>query len=168
MADVKKLNDYKVNQTDPYDGNNKYVSEDNNLSIIGDQDDDVTKNIVEVHYIRPKEVIEKIVCILKDKLKISRSGLVLFRYIHSTVSINHKKGELNLIEIDHKVCAADMGYTSYQSVYNSILELLDKNIIARSGSEKVYFLNPMFFSKTKNLLITEYYKMSNEIKDGTI
>jgi hypothetical protein len=84
------------------------------------------------------------------------------------VSINHKKGELNLIEIDHKVCAADMGYTSYQSVYNSILELLDKNIIARSGSEKVYFLNPMFFSKTKNLLITEYYKMSNEIKDGTI
>lgn len=158
MGDVKKLNDYAINQTDPYDKNSKYVNKDNTLSIVANQDDLMeTKNVVEIHYIVQDEVVDKIIEILKDRLKISRSGLMLFRNIYSKYT--RKKHKLQEpIEIDHKVFAPDMGYNSYQSVYNSILELLDKDIIARSGNEKLYFLNPMFFTKTNNLLITEYYK----------
>lgn len=164
MSSPKRLTDYAVNKDNPYIKSNGYVSSAGTLSINIDEDDFKTKSVVEVHHVDKDELVETIAQILKKRLKISKSGLVLFRYIYQKYKYNKNNSdnkELHPVEIDYKVCTAEMGYTSYQSVYNSLLELLDKNVIARSDNEKVYYLNPLFFSKTKKLMITEYYKLTD-------
>ena len=90
----------------------------------------------------------------------------LFRYIY--LNAKYEKDNILPIKIDYKESMIDMGYSSFQSVYNALLELLDKNIIARTGVEKIYYINPTFFAPMERILITEYYKLEpeNEIAEN--
>jgi len=158
MNDGKKIiNSYPNNRKTPFSKKKSYITKDNSFSITTSLDDEVTCNLVGVQKISKEDAINKIIDVLEDKLEISKSGINLFRYIY--LNAKYKKSEILPIKIDYKDSMIDMGYNSFQSVYNALLELLDKNIIARTGVEKIYYINPTFFAPVERVLITEYYKL---------
>ena len=127
-------------------------------------DNDV-KNLVEIKSVNKTEAIDKIVSILGEKLQISKSGLNLFKYIYLNAKYDRDSPQdydMLPIKIDYKDSMNEMGYTSFQSVYNALLELLEKNIIARTAIEKLYFVNSVFFIPANKINITETYKLVNE------
>lgn len=160
MSEGKKINSYPNNRKTPFGKKKTYTTKDNSFSITTSLNDEITCNLVGVQKVTKEEAINKIVDVLEDKLEISKSGINLFRYIY--LNAKYDKNEILPIKIDYKESMTDMGYNSFQSVYNALLELLDKNIIARTGVEKIYYINPTFFAPVERILITEYYKLETE------
>ncbi len=161
MSDAKKIANYPVNRSNPFN-KKKYTSDENNFSLFADND---VKNLVEIKSVNKTEAIDKIVSILGEKLQISKSGLNLFKYIYLNAKYdrdNPQDYDMLPIKIDYKDSMNEMGYTSFQSVYNALLELLEKNIIARTAIEKLYFVNSVFFIPANKINITETYKLVNE------
>jgi hypothetical protein len=160
MSDSKKIADFPINRNTPFE--DKLLSDSNSFSLTNNLKDGVVLNLVETHRIKRENAIDVIVNVLSEKLQISRSGINLFRYIY--INAKHEKDtpksyEILPIKIDYKKSMLEMGYTSIQSVYNALIELLEKKIIARTAIEKLYFINPVFFVSPEKILVTEHYKL---------
>lgn len=165
MNDEKKIiNSYPNNRKTPFSKKKSYTTKDNSFSITTSLDDEITCNLVGVQKVSKDEAINKMIGVLEEKLEISKGGMNLFRYIY--LNAKYQKDNILPIKIDYKESMIDMGYSSFQSVYNALLELLDKNIIARTGVEKIYYINPTFFAPVERILITEYYQFE-PIKEET-
>jgi len=161
MSDSKKIAYFPVNRNTPFN-NDKFLVDGNTFSLNKeDKNGSVVLNLVEMHKIKRENAIDVIVNVLSEKLQISRSGINLFRYIY--LNAKHEKDnpedyDVLPIKIDYKTSMVEMGYTSIQSVYNALIELLEKNIIARTAVEKLYFINPVFFVPPEKILVTEHYR----------
>lgn len=161
MSDSKKIADFPINRNTPF-VNDKFSKDGNNFSLTNDIKNGVILNLVETHKIKRENAVDVIVNVLSEKLQISRSGINLFRYIYLNAKYekdNPEDYDILPIKIDYKKSMLEMGYNSIQSVYNALIELLEKNIIARTGLEKVYFINPIFFVPPEKILVTEHYKL---------
>lgn len=160
MSDSKKIADFPINRSTPFE--DKLLSDSNSFSLSNNVKDGIVLNLVETHRIKRENAVDVIVNVLSEKLQISRSGINLFRYIY--INAKYEKDnpidyDVLPIKIDYKKSMIEMGYTSIQSVYNALIELLEKNIIARTAVEKLYFINPVFFVPPEKILVTEHYKL---------
>ncbi len=160
---VKTLRDYEVNNVCPY-GKKSYLTEDRSFSVSlipGDKTNSII--LTGIHKKTKEEVCDIITEVLKEKIKLSKSGLNLFRYIFNLERTIDQEDENENYPITIKINFDDakktMGYAKSQSIWQGIAELLEHDIIARSGNYSVYYLNPNFFTPSETMVITEYFKL---------
>ena len=156
MSD-KTIRDYPINRNSPFRRNSKknYLSKDRALSVSLVPTN--SRSITGIHKITKEDALELIGNILKEKLGITKGGINVFKYIFNNLEEDGDKISMTF-KVDFEECRDEIGYTSTQSVWYGLAELLDKDIIARSGVPGIYFLNPNFFMPTETIAVTEYYK----------
>jgi hypothetical protein len=158
---VKTIRDYPINRKTPF-STTDFITEDKSfrVNLVSDAN---TINLTGIHKIEPEQALDLISDILKTKLDITKGGINVFKYLFSKLNEIENKNSMTF-KVDFDKCRDDIGYTSTQSVWYGLAELLDKNIIARSEVPGVYFLNPNFFLPTEAIVVTEYYKINNSGK----
>lgn len=160
---TKTIRDFPVNKVSPF-GKSIYTNEGNSFSVIISPKDDETsfsRSLTGIQYITKKQALDLIADVLKDKLGITRGAVNVFKYLYDKLENSDGLTEdlgMN-IKVDFDDCKDVCGYTSTQSVWYALAELLDKDIIARSLVPAVYFLNPNFFQPAETIVVSEYYKI---------
>jgi len=160
---TKTIRDFPVNKVSPF-GKSVHVAEGNSFSVnISPKDDETSfsRSLTGIHYITKKQAIDVIGDVLKDKLGITKGSVNVFKYLYEKLENSDGLTEdlgMN-IKVDFDDCKDACGYTSTQSVWYALAELLDKDIIARSLVPAVYFLNPNFFQPAETIVVSEYYKI---------
>jgi len=147
------------NNTDKFESLAKYLSDDRSFFVnVVSVEKSRNLNLTGIHKINKDQALELIGDVLKDKLEITKGGINVFKYIFNKLERN-EKDFIMTFKVDVDQCRDDIGYTSTQSVWYGLAELLDKSIIARSAILGVYYLNPNFFLPTEKIVVTEYYKL---------
>lgn len=162
---TKTIRDFPINKVSPFNNKLVHIAEGNSFSVnISPKDDDETsfsRSLTGIHYINKKEAIDLMGDVLKDKLGITKGSVNVFKYLYEKLEKSDGLTEdlgMN-IKVDFDDCKDACGYTSTQSVWYALAELLDKDIIARSLVPAVYFLNPNFFQPVETIVVSEYYKI---------
>lgn len=144
----------------------QYVSKDNVASVHTTdkrKGKKVTQTVTHYGKISKEEALELFCNAIKKELDMTGGGVKTFRYLYSKVQASDGLNAANLsLYVDKADCMKEADYTSIQSVFNGVNELIDKGIIAKSGKMNVYFINPNFFRPADFLIITEYYKVNDE------
>ncbi len=168
---TKMIRDYPVSKTTPFWSSENeidltkdriykdYLTKDRALSvrIMPNNDDKTSKTVTGIHKINKEQALELISNILKEKLNVTKGGVNMFKYLFKNIKADGQSDMTFKVNFDS--CRDAIGYTSTQSVWNGLAELLDKNIIARSTGRGLYFLNPNFFLLTETIVVTEFYKL---------
>jgi hypothetical protein len=158
---VKTLRDYETYSLCPY-GKKSYLTNDRTFSVSVIPGNNTNSIILTgIHKKTKEEVVEIISEVLKEKIKIGKSGLNLFKYLFNLErTINdQEEGYPITIKMNVEDCKNAMGYAKTQSVWQGLAELLEHDIIARSAVPLVYYLNPNFFTPSETMVITEYFKL---------
>lgn len=161
---IKTIRDFPINKVSPF-GKSIHITKGNsfsvNISPKNEEETSFSRSLTSISYIKKKDAINLICDVLKDKLGISRGAVNVFKYLYSKLKkSNGLADKLGMnIKVDFDDCKRACGYTSTQSVWYALAELLDKNIIARSLVPAVYFLNPNFFQPAETIVVSEYYKI---------
>lgn len=88
---------------------------------------------------------------LKALFGLTQAGVRVFGYFMEQ-STFHDKVEFNLQD-----CLEFTGYSSKDSVFRGLAELLDNQFIARTNKAYFYYINPQIFYKGDRIvLVTEY------------
>lgn len=167
---TKTVRDYPTYKSSPfgkgvYEGKGVFVNENNSFSAntVLRGNGTFAINLTGINYIDKNEVVDIILEVLKNKLLINKGALNVFKYLYEKVAKEKGQGLLEEFGLNMKIdfddCKEEIGYTSTQSVWYAIAELLDKEIIARSIVPSVYFLNPNFFQQVDSVVVSEFYKV---------
>lgn len=160
---TKTIRDFPVNKISPF-GKSFHTADGNSFSVnISPKDDEnsFSRSLTGIHFITKKQAVDLIGEVLKDKLGITRGAVNVFKYLYEKLENSDGLTEdlgMN-IKVDFDECKDACGYTSTQSVWYALAELLDKDIIARSLVPAVYFLNQNFFQPAETIVVSEYYKI---------
>jgi len=88
----------------------------------------------------------------------SAKSLKLLSFIMSICNRN-----TDYVYFSYKDCMVFTGYKSRQVIYRALNELIQSNIIAKSGSQSKYWINPaIFFSGDRLVVVNEYRKIIKE------
>ena len=166
MSDENKktIRDYPIFKFSPFT-KDTYLTDDNSFSVSvvpqKNKNEGTLRKLTGIHIIDKKDSIELIGNILKDKLNLTKCGIIIFKYLFEIYKKELKKSddEHMTIKVNFDNCRDTCGYASTVSVWQGLTELLDKGIIARSGVPAVYYINPVFFNPTDTIALTEYYKI---------
>jgi hypothetical protein len=161
---TKTIRDYPINQISPFNPKVGNVTEDRSFSVgIIPKDEKetlFTLNLTGIHVIDSINALELIGDILKDKLHMKTGGINVFKYMFGKLEKIDEAHSMTF-KIDFDDCKDACGYTSHQSVWYGLAELLEKDIIARSGVPAVYYLNPNYFQPATTIVVTEFYKIKD-------
>ena len=159
---TKTIRDYEINQTNPFDpASSNYLSKDKALAV--SIDDSNSRSLTGIHKISKDEALDLIGDVLKEKLGITKGGVLVFKYLFSNLEKEESSEEYSMtFKVDFDHCKDEIGWASTQSVWYGLAELLDKAIVARSGVPGVYFLNPNFFLPKDTIVISEFYKLKED------
>lgn len=84
---------------------------------------------------------------------LSKSTLKVFSYFASITEFGDK------VIFDLEDCKEYTGYSSRQTIYRAIADLLAAEVIARTSANNLFFINPQIFYKGDRIvLMTEYRK----------
>ena len=74
----------------------------------------------------------------------------------------------NLLQFDLENCLIETGYQSKPSIFSAIGELLEKEWIAKTKNQFVYWINPKLFYKGDRLVVLKEYRKAkkDQIKDA--
>ena len=152
----KTIRDYPIQEINPFT-DETYVSKNNTFSVTVVKNNDKTAiNLTSLCKVGKAGDMPKIIGkILKNKLRITKGGVNVYEYIYNKSWVAHNSFPFKM---DFDDCCNKIGYSSYQSVWYGLAELLDKNIIARSEIPGAYYLNPLFFQDANTIVVTDYYK----------
>jgi hypothetical protein len=89
---------------------------------------------------------------LKEAINLRSSGQKVLLYIW-----DQKRKDEDTILFSLRDCLAHTGFTSRQSIYAGLAELLDKRFIARTEVHYKYYINPtLFFNGNRLRIVKEY------------
>ena len=168
---IKTIRDYPIKKKNPFakkknqEGTKNYLSKDRSFSV-GIVSDSIS--LTGIHKVGQGAALDVLGDILKEKLDITKGGINVFKYIYNSLEKDNDGQPLMTFRVNFEHCRDTCNYTSTQSVWYGLAELLDKNIIARSAIPGVYFLNPNFFHPTGSIVVTEYYKLQAGDSDGEL
>lgn len=156
----KTIRDYPIKEKNPFT-EQTYLSKNKSFSVtVLNNNDKVAISLTSLCKVKKDSEIPKIIGkILKNKLRITKGGVNIYEYIYKN---SDWAKEEYAFKIDFDDCCNKIGYSSTQSVWYGLAELLDKNILARSETRGVYYLNPIFFQKANTVVVTDYYKPEQE------
>lgn len=87
---------------------------------------------------------------------LSKSTLKVFAYIASVTSFDDK------VVFDIDDCLKYTGYNSKQTIYRSLAELLNADMIARTPHFNIYYINPQIFYKGDRIVLVQEYKLKKK------
>lgn len=150
---------YPVNSVNPF-MTLQFLTKDESVIVMASKKKQgvIIQNVTHHHKVSKEECLDLFCAAIKEKLELTSGGVRTFRYLYGQVqeSIGLSAKNLSLF-VDKADCMDKARYTSIQSVFNGINELLEAGIIAKSGKINVYFINPNFFRPADCLIITEHY-----------
>jgi len=169
---VKTIRDYPLNRINPFETESPFISKDKSFSVNVVEN---ARSLTGIHKIKSNEALDIVCLTLKEKLGLTKVGVNIFRFLYLNPDYVYEAKDMKdanlMAKINFEECREEMGYTSTQSVWCGLAELLNNNIIARAKvSRKImdkerglhlhyYHLNPIFFLPTKTIVVTEYYKV---------
>ena len=91
---------------------------------------------------------------------LSPRGLKLFQYFVTALKFNDER-----VIFDHEEAMIVTGYSSRHTIGKGIAELIDAEIIARSGTQSIYYINPRVFVKGNRLDMVQIWVKKNTPED---
>lgn len=170
---VRSFPTYNIN---PFLDNLNVTSEDKKVIVQPSIRTENSCDIIVFH--KEHDIFGKFNKVLEEKFNLTSCAVGVLSYLRQQFFIKQRISKVNkekskeednelltnideyLINIDCTDCMNYMGYSSVQSVFNGLSELLDVQFIARSHNNNVYHLNPNIFLPIENLSITENYGYS--------
>ena len=162
----KRLLDFPLNRENPFIGELLIPTKRGTVAISRTKDkgliDTVTGEIDDSLFIAIKKEIdrEEFIKIFHSQLKIlfdlSKSSLKTLSYFMSVSGFSDE------LDFDLQDCMTYTGYSSKETIFNSIAELLDKEIIARGKNPYKYYANPKIFYKGDRIVLLTDYRVKRK------
>ena len=136
---------------------NMYVSKDKNIVNIktGEIDDDVLLT-GKRRYVDGEQFVKIFVKEMEVIFDLSKASQKVFAYMLSKVRYD------DLLILDIKECSERAGYKSKGPIFKSLAELIQKEFIAKTKNQFVYWINPKLFYKGDRLVIIREYRKAKE------
>lgn len=165
MIKIKEAKEYSEN---PFLGNLKipivpksdmYVSKDKNIVNIktGEIDDDVLLT-GKRKYVDGEQFVKIFVKEINAIFDLSKASQKVFAYMLSKVRYD------DLLMLNIEECLEKIGYKSKGPVFQSLAELIQKEFIAKTKNQFVYWINPKLFYKGDRLVIIREYRKARKDK----
>lgn len=164
--DKKRILDFPVNRENPFIDELILPTRRGTIAISRTKDkgllDIVTGEIDDGLFIAMRKEIDKeeFVKIFQSQLKVifdlSKSALKTLSYFMNVTNFSDE------LDFDLQDCMIFTGYTSKESIFNSIAELLEKEIIARGKNPYKYYANPKIFYKGDRILLVNEYRIKRK------
>ena len=142
---MKKLDEYPIADIFPYQESLSSQLNDNTRSrTIYKGKDTEFINSTEFCEVNFKKIVDRtqFIKVFKDSLKtilaLSTTAQKVLWYI-----IDNVPKEKPFVYLDYKECMDNVGFKTRKSVYDGVIELLEKGILTRSSNSKKYWVNPL-------------------------
>lgn len=165
MAKIKEAEEYNEN---PFLKNlnipivpksDMYVSKDRNIVNVktGEIDDDVLLT-GKRRYVDGEQFVKIFVKEMEAIFDLSKASQKVFAYMLSKVRYD----DLLMLNIDE--CLEKTGYKSRGPLFKSLAELIQKEFIAKTKNQFVYWINPKLFYKGDRLVVVREYRKAKKDK----
>ena len=136
---------------------NVYISKDKNIVNIktGEIDDDVLLT-GKRKYVDGEQFVKIFVKEMNVIFDLSKASQKVFAYMLSKVRYD------DLLILNIKECSEKTGYKSRGPIFKSLAELIQKEFIAKTKNQFVYWINPKLFYKGDRLVIIREYRKTKE------
>jgi len=163
-TNIKKgITEFPMNRESPFLDNLIFPTRRTTIALARSQDkgllDKVTGEIDDTLFIATKRDLDKeeFVKIFQSELKtifeLSKSALKVLSYFMSVSGFSDE------LDFDIEDCLEFTCYSSKQTIANGIVELLEKEIVARGKNPYKYFANPKIFYKGDRLVLISDYRL---------
>jgi Firmicute plasmid replication protein (RepL) len=138
---------------------NMFISKDKNIVNIktGELDEDVLLT-GKRKYVDGEQFIKIFVKEIEAIFDLSKASQKLFAHMLSKIRYD----DLLILSIEE--CLEKTGYKSKGPIFKSLAELIQKEFIAKTKNQFVYWINPKLFYKGDRLVIMREYNKTREIK----
>jgi hypothetical protein len=136
-----------------------YVSKDKNIVNIktGEVDDDVLLT-GKRRYVDGEQFVKIFVKEMNAIFDLSKASQKVFAYMLSKVTYN------DVLILNIEECLEKTVYKSKGPVFKSLAELIQKEFIAKTKNQFVYWINPKLFYKGDRLVIIREYRKAKKDK----
>lgn len=156
---MKKLDEYPIADIFPYQESLSSQLNDNTRSrTIYKGKDTEFINSTEFCEVNFKKIVDRtqFIKVFKDSLKtilaLSTTAQKVLWYI-----IDNVPKEKHFVYLDYKEYMNNVGFKTRKSVYDGVIELLEKGILTRSSNSKKYWVNPLvIFNGNRITFINDY------------
>lgn len=162
----KGITEFPMNRESPFLDNLVFPTRRTTIALAKSQDkgllDKVTGEIDDSLFIATKRDLDKeeFVKIFQSELRnifdLSKSALKVLSYFMSVSGFSDE------LDFDVEDCLEFTNYTSKQTIINSIVELLDKEIVARGKNPYKYYANPRIFYKGDRIVLISDYRLKKK------
>lgn len=151
---LKKLKEYDTN---PFLKNlnvpitpkmQSFVSKDKAIinTTTGEIDDDILLTGIR-KFVDGEDFVKIFIKEMKAIFDLSKSSQKVFTYMLSSIQYDDR------FIFNMKECLEKTGYKSRTPIFNSLLELIQKEFIAKTQNQFVYWINPKLFYKGDRLVV---------------
>ena len=141
---------------------NMYVSKDKNIVNINteevEDEDDVLLRTGKRRYVDGEQFVKIFVKEMETIFDLSKASQKVFAYMLSKVRYD----DLLILSIEE--CLEKTGYKSKGPIFKSLAELIQKEFIAKTKNQFVYWINPKLFYKGDRLVVIREYCKANKDK----
>jgi hypothetical protein len=138
---------------------NMYVKKDE--AIINLSDGELKNDVLlagKSRYVDAEHFVKIFVNEIQAIFDLSKSAQKVFGYMLSRVKYD------DLLHFDIENCLKETGYKSKPPMFSAIGELLEKEFIAKTKNQFVYWINPKLFYKGDRLVVVKEYRKSKQDK----
>lgn len=139
-----------------------YVSKDKNIVNIktGEVDDDVLLT-GKRRYVDGEQFVKIFVKEMNAIFDLSKASQKVFAHMLSKVTYN------DLLILNIEECLEKTGYRSKGPIFKSLAELIQKEFIAKTKNQFVYWINPKLFYRGDRLVVIREYRKAKKNKIET-
>ena len=139
-----------------------YVSKDKNIVNIktGEVDDDVLLT-GKRRYVDGEQFVKIFVKEMNAIFDLSKASQKVFAHMLSKVRYN------DLLILNIEECLEKTGYRSKGPIFKSLAELIQKEFIAKTKNQFVYWINPKLFYRGDRLVVIREYRKAKKDKIET-
>lgn len=139
-----------------------YVSKDKNIVNIktGEVDDDVLLT-GKRRYVDGEQFVKIFVKEMNAIFDLSKASQKVFAHMLSKVTYN------DLLILNIEECLEKTGYRSKGPIFKSLAELIQKEFIAKTKNQFVYWINPKLFYRGDRLVVIREYRKAKKDKIET-
>lgn len=136
---------------------NMYVKKDE--AIINLSDGELKNDVLlagKRKYVDTEHFVKIFVNEIQAIFDLSKVAQKVFGYMLSRIKYN------DLLHFDIENCITETGYKSKPPIFSAIRELLEKEFIAKTKNQFVYWINPKLFYKGDRLVVLKEYRKAKE------
>ncbi len=163
-----KLTEYGSNRVNPFlDDTLQHIEKGEKTLLFGQKNPDLiidSDSVVKGHSLFARKVtVDKAKFMkifmtgLSNWFDLSKAGIKMFAYVANQIEPNRD----NFI-FDLEDCKAFTGYSSKNSIFSGLAELVENKFIARGPAFNIYYINPTIFFNGDRLTFIEQYEVEKK------